>query len=506
MSAQASRSPDYIVALTSHRAILHFGLRWTPLIGSRLANLARRRARAARASHYVYCGERGVSLALARLPRTPRHWRCISAAAVFAAHHATGAVLWQALLPDGRYWLVGARDGAVITRTDCIFDTWADLCLATSRLTTEDPSLLVLAPQDWAVPLADDALTGGSVTAGQGDALACGRATVLASDNAVSCGAAALPSDATAPGSVQDTDLPARLMRLAERVPPMQPLQWHDRADVRSALALGVLGIGVAATSWHEATPPVSEAPRFADTLADQAGERAAIPTQTLQDRVLAAWQGAEEYVAAVSALRALPVTLDGWRLAGAQCDWAPVQWTCAADYRRETPDATNLDLLRRAPSDHHVRFTPLSVAHVTWSVPAPPAPLAIAGFPDADWVDAELVSALQSHAAAFTHITVGARISLDSGTLSPSTSFASAAHPALAQTVDLAANGMSLARPPGRRPLSIDGPLRSLGMLADVAGPVSWQQVALRLQQGVTPGLARSALHIGLKGWIHEK
>ncbi|MFA4913618.1 MAG: hypothetical protein WC590_08285, partial [Burkholderiaceae bacterium] len=166
--------------------------------------------------------------------------------------------------------------------------------------------------------------------------------------------------------------------------------------------------------------------------------------------------------------------------------------WTCTADYRRDMPGATNIDLLRNVPSDRQVQFTPFSIGHISWVLAAESTPLSVERFLAPAWVDASLVSALQSLAPAFVHMTLGPRIELDRV----------AAMPVESGEPD----ALAMPRLPARRALIVEGPLRSFGVLDDLAAHVAWNQVVLRFEQGVTPALSQSALQVALRGWVHEK
>lgn len=458
MTQAVSSSASLALVLPTPRATLHFGLRWAPLIGSRPAQLARKRAQLARASHYVYCGERGVALACARFARTPRQWRHFSAAAIFAANHPIGALVWTTSLPDGRFWLVGARDGAVLTRTDRLFDAWDHLNQALDQLVMDDPGLVVLSPHDW--PPAEPTGIAGGQAGGQA------------------------ASDAAA-------DLSERLLSCADRTSPMQALPWIRRMGgpwwtgmlLASACVVYTWVTRTTEVGLPEGDPQQNDLP-----VIDPAEWRA----RAIQDGVRSRWAGANHYVPVLSDLRALPVMLDGWRIAGAQCDWAASAWRCTADYRRDMPGATNLDLLRNVPSDRQVHFTPFSVGHISWVLAAESTPLDVERFLAPAWVDASLVSALQSRAPAFVHMTLGPRVELDLAA-------AMLEEPGVPDT-------LMMPRVPARRALIIEGPLRSFGVLDDLAVHVAWDQVVLRFQQGVTPALSQSALQVALRGWVHEK
>lgn len=448
MTSLTSACAPLSVDRPEHRASFHFGLAWTPLIGSHPARMARRRAAAARASHYIYCGERGVALALAHLSTSARRWRQFSAASVFAACHPVGAVVWTTTLPDGRFWLVGARDGAVLTRTDRLFDTWSDMQAVIDQMVDNYPGLRVLAAQDG------------------------------------------LPFDLR-PGPEEKEGAPfdflARLTHLALDTAPMQRLSWPRRMPLRGWLALLVIAAGCTIglnKRFYAPAPPVRSDSNVHEVSEAQRQTQLALAVQTQ-------WSGAESYVEVVTSLRALPVVLDGWRIVGAHCDWSTSVWSCQADYRRDTLTATNRGLLEQVPQGWLVTFTPLSTAHLTWVLSDRAAQLAIISFPEPAWVDAVLVSALQARAPAFAHITLGARVDLHDNFPPPSTG-----------ATELS-DALSL---PGRRSLALSGPLRSYGLLDDLNGHVAWVQAVMDFQQGITPGLSRSALQLNLKGWIHEK
>ena len=440
--------PSYSVNCPDHRATFHFGLSWAPLIGSHPARVARQRAAAARASHYICCGERGVAVAWIRLAGRASRGRQFSAASLFAACHPSGAVVWTTTLPDGRHWLVGARDGAVLMRTDRIFDTYAEVQAAVEQMVEVYPGLRVLSAQD-------------------------GLPAELHG------------SPQSRPPDIRDkpSDILARLAQRASDRAAMQRLSWLRR--IRPGGWLTSLAIPAAcALALNQGLPERTPTDRPLSTMQRVSrAEREAQIATAMRSR----WSGARSYVKVVSSLRSLPVTLEGWRIVRAHCNWGASAWSCQADYRRVTLDATNQGLLAQVPRGLQVKFTPLSAAHIVWALPDANAPLALCSLSEPSWVDTALVSALQARAPAFTHITLSERAEL------------------LVPTPD-GIVGPDAPSPPGRRSLTLQGPLRSFGLLGDLDGRVAWVQAALDFQQGMTPGLAQSALQLNLKGWIHEK
>ena len=110
----------------AERAIaLVFGLHWMPLIGSHARRDARQRAAVFGASHYACAGESSVALGVVRWPRhavgLKPGWHRVAAAAIYAARAGQGLDLDIYRLSDQRYWLVGARAGVVLSRTDRLF-------------------------------------------------------------------------------------------------------------------------------------------------------------------------------------------------------------------------------------------------------------------------------------------------------------------------------------------------------------------------------------------------
>ena len=93
---------------TPAHAALVFGLRWSPLVGSRPDLLARKRARLAGASHYVYGGNRSAAVGCTRLRQPPK--ACYSAAQLFALAHPDGMAAGLLAMSDARVWLVAAQD------------------------------------------------------------------------------------------------------------------------------------------------------------------------------------------------------------------------------------------------------------------------------------------------------------------------------------------------------------------------------------------------------------
>ncbi|MFC4274754.1 type 4b pilus protein PilO2 [Achromobacter aloeverae] len=100
-------------------AMLVFGMRWFPLVGSRPDTLARRRAREARATHYVHGGTRAAAVGCTRLRCRPRP--CHSAAQAFAQSFPQGLAAGMLTMTAGQAWLVATQDGAVMARTDRVY-------------------------------------------------------------------------------------------------------------------------------------------------------------------------------------------------------------------------------------------------------------------------------------------------------------------------------------------------------------------------------------------------
>ena len=129
-----------------------FGLDWTPLVGGVPAKLARSRARALGATHYLVTGSLAAVVgcgiihksALAGSNQFDRSKPLHSAAAIFALTHQEGVVASVSFMPGKGFWLVAANSGLVLAKTDCWYACSGDVEDALSVLTARFPNMQIL--------------------------------------------------------------------------------------------------------------------------------------------------------------------------------------------------------------------------------------------------------------------------------------------------------------------------------------------------------------------------
>jgi hypothetical protein len=336
---------DHVLLALRDGAVLVFGLTWSPLIGSRIDVLARRKARESRATHYVHGGAGAAAVGCARL--RGRAKACYAAAQVFAGMHAQGAAAGLLSMEDGRVWLVAARNGAVMARGDRIYANMAAAHLALGELDVLHPGLASqvrdLSLDDLAAAL---------------DPSAClWRVGML-------LGQVPLP--------VQGTAL---LLLLALLAPPA----WRAWQRVTPAPSDARVD---AARAWRNAFDTAAAAVRIHDP--DQLG------------RVFVA-------------LRALPTALQGWTMQSARCRPDGPDWYCNARYARTSADATNRALAEHLPAAARAVFVSLDEAQIVWRVAGRAGALQPDAVPDWMQTDLDFASTLQAIRPAFARIALGA-------------------------------------------------------------------------------------------------
>lgn len=347
MPAHDASGQLLLIEADDSRRSLAFGLSWFALVGSHIPALARARARRLRATHYVVGGLGAVAGGCARLPPPARRRPVHAAAQAFAHHHPDGTVACVAPLPDGRWWLAAAQDGAVLARADRLYDDAARADAAVRDLAAQYPSLRRL---DGAQVLA----------------------VVMASADA------------------------ATLMRpVGSR---WARLPWPVRAFI------GVLAVALAAPpawrAWQRPTRAV--APELAVT-AEEAWQEAAARFRQRQPV-----HRLDELGRAIASLYRLPLNVRGWVLREARCQPGPRAWSCTAQYARSRGDATNDAFSRVLPAGWRLQFRPLEGADLSWTAPGDGVSLADATPPGAAHIEGVVASALQRAQPAFTRISLG--------------------------------------------------------------------------------------------------
>jgi hypothetical protein len=445
--------PALILPMAGNATLL-FGLRWFPLIGSRVDELARQRARALRATHYVYGGAPAAAVGCTRIGASAvGHGPCYAAAQVFARMHPEGIVASLLALDDGRVWFAAAQDGAVMTRADRIYATPAQAAQAIADLQQQFPD-----PAVTVYELDVDTLS-------------------------------------------RSADVAASLWRLSG------PLRMFGRYGpfARLPVAARILAIGAplaAACTWvYRAYAPASRDMASQSVAPVDEAARVAAAWREVVDRQAAATplHDAQRTGLVFTALRQLPVDVSGWRLKHSRCRPAMTGWSCSAHYGREHPQASNRALAAALPQDRRPEFHDLELASVSWAIAAEPAGMALRSLPSARRVELEFASALQRLKPIFVRIALGPPV-------------------ALSLPAPLGADGRPLPPSPDvprirTRKLLLQGPLRSFALWADAAGPgvvganrTSWSEIGMHVVEATTPGARTSVLMADVQGTVYER
>jgi hypothetical protein len=353
MADRAHTVGDHLLMQLPDGAILAFGLHWSAIVGSRVDFLARKKAREARATHYVHGGTGAAAVGCARLHGRGtagpdvRRKACYAAAQVFAGMHAQGAAAGLLRIDQDRTWLVAARDGAVMARTDRIYPSEAAAQAALAELDLLHPGVA----QD-ARRLSIHDLAG-------------------ALDPAAALWRMGSPLRRV-PLPVQGAVL---LVALALLAPPMWRA-WH-----RSAAARPPSNAVDTDQAWQDALAHAAASVHIHDAL--QLGRL-------------------------FEALRGLPMAVQGWMLESARCQPEDAAWTCSARYARVGADATNQTLSQALPRSVRPVFSSLDEAHIVWRVPGHRQALQPTALPRASQTDLVFGSALQTIRPAFARIALG--------------------------------------------------------------------------------------------------
>jgi hypothetical protein len=354
-ATQAASQPlgDHLLLSLPDETVLVFGLHWSAIVGSRVDVLARRKAREARATHYVHGGNGAAAVGCACLRargkagRKVRSRACYAAAQVFARMHPHGLAAGVLRMDDAVSWLVAARDGAVMARSDRLYPNEAAAHAALAELDVLHPGLA------------------GTVRTLSVDDLA------RSLDPAAAMWRIGLPWSRV-PVPVQGAIL---LVSLAVLLPPAWRA-WQRRAAAPPPPAAVDPG-----QAWHDALSRAAASVRLHD--AGQLG----LVFQTL---------------------RKLPTALQDWTLQSARCRPDGHGWACRARYVRATPHATNLALAERLPASVRAVFASLDEADVLWRVAGRTHALQPAALPHMSQTDLLFASVLQSIRPAFASIVLG--------------------------------------------------------------------------------------------------
>lgn len=330
--------------------VLAFGLEWFPLIGRHPERQARALARQQRATRHVVCGAGAVSVGLLRGRWRGRDLKRLrSAAAIFARMHPEGTVAAYMALPDGRRWLVGVHEGAVMARTDNLHEDSGTFDATLQMLKEAHPGLTVHDVCAASPGLLDRLF---NAACNDGDGVLSGN------------------------GGLGGFSFRSGLLVLV------------------CALAALYLGRG-----WPETGPPGEGVV----INAELAWRRAVI--EVAENHFV---HGVGGLQAALAAMYELPLVVAGWNLQNAECRPRVREWQCRAGFRRRS-DADNEGFLAVAPSHWTLTFDPLDGVEASWSRRMPALPLAQVDVRRPRENERVLVSALQAIEPAFSELRLDA-------------------------------------------------------------------------------------------------
>jgi hypothetical protein len=280
--------------------------------------MARARARQLNATHYVAGGLRAAAGGCIRLGRVERRREQHAAAQAYAHLFPDGATASVVALPDGRYWMVAAQDGAVMSRGDRIHAT---------RESAEQ-ALRELQLQRSALRQVD--------------------------------------GDAMLDRLVQTLDAASRLLPVDAR--------WLGLPLPARLCGMGLLLLAAVAQVWSQARGPAAAPAAEPDAAAWQAAfddwrGSVRVHKQAELQRVM-------------QSLHRVPLFLRGWVLRQVVCAPQGNAWRCAAHFGRALPQATHEALAAAAPEGWSAEFQSLDLSLLRWSVEGDGATLASAPLP----------------------------------------------------------------------------------------------------------------------------
>jgi hypothetical protein len=430
--------------MPQRQATLVFGMHWHTILGSQLAQEARRRAAAAGATHLVHADVHAESVGTIRLSRAHRAGhaaRMYSAAQLFAVLHPRGVAVVSLDLPDGAVWVAAVRDGTVLARTDVVHASSVDADLAVADLLAREP----------------DSIPYGRIDGPRAQPL---NLDLLAAELA--------PQAALQPRPRAWTAVPRSLVLLLALcvVVPVAQRGWQAyQAKQRHALD--------AQRAATRLDPAVAWRERYADYLAG---------LSTLAQ---------ENLPQALETLAQVPLNVAGWRFDGARCEPAlQSTWTCEAIYQRGMQSASNAGFADAASSEWRMLWAPFDQVMPSFSSALPPQPLNLAALAPLAQQNLNTVSRLQTLRAAFGNAEIGPAEPVDVGTPQESDGTA-VARPSGAPLLS-------------RRRIRLAGPMRSLYALAALEGPYRWSRLTLAVNPSSRPTLKLSALMATLEGVLY--
>ena len=416
---------------------LVFGLDWLPLISGRARQAALKTARQHRATHLVIAGDAAAAVGFAalKLERKLRKEPLYSAAQNVARLFSTGTIALLLELDSANFWLVAVHEGAVVARTDKLYGSSSEALLRLDELRQAYPQLVIL-------------------------------------------GTEPSPESLGLPAIAAASDGQTRLVTVSRRhsfLPP--PVQWFF---VALLLVLLVPRLWVLVDAAITVESP------------DQAVD----PALAWQQAVSAATRkimvhGVHGTDTILQDLYRLPVWLAGWALVEASCAYQSLEWRCQARYDRRNAEASNEQLLARAPPGWSIEFITIDHAQPVWRVKATGLPLAAELLKSRVGNERHLFSSLQSIRPAFVQMKMGRPQVLK---ISPPRD----------------AKGQVISKPADLptylvRSVQFDGPLRSASLLLPNTASMSWNKVFISVREGERVALKSSRITVSFQGDLYE-
>ncbi|RZS86522.1 type 4b pilus protein PilO2 [Pigmentiphaga kullae] len=434
---------DYVLLrFDGDERVLVLGMRWHTILGSRLGQRARQKAREAKASHHAHApGSEAVGVI--RLNRADRGLadQLHSGALAFASDHRQGVVALRAELPDGRIWVVAVQGGKVLTHSDRVHDSAADAQAALDGLMAHHGDELVILDAD--------------------------------------------------PGDLGEASLPAFLGDASDAC-RLQPCGWSMPAIPRPLVvaALGCAAAFLLRSGWdwyrHQeggstpAQPGIDPEAAWAQVY------------EALRQRIRL--HAESDGLAVLDALADLPAEVGGWRLSSAQCSRGTEQgWTCRARYDRRHRLATNASFLGARPSGWSETWQPMDAVVARFAVADGAQPLEPSRLMSRAEHDGKTITALQQVLPLMSGATLGETVPVRLEPPRDEYGAAMAAPPSMPAVSErpLVLEG------PLRSMFLIPGLL---------ANQVEWRAVSLTVDAAAELSLNRSRLMAGMSGVLYAR
>lgn len=336
---------------------LIFGMQWQALVDAKAKSAARKVASARKATHYLLSidGSR-VSESLGTVvlkgpAKLPKGMAAYSAAQAFARQHPQGIVCLVARLTDELVWLVAARAGNVLAKTDIV--------------TSEAEALEIVE----------------ELQQRHGEVLTLVHAAAL--------------DDVSVDDLAQHLNDQTRLVQLGfslSSVPKPFVIgfwilvaligareahtHWRKYDDARRLRELSAMGVDPQ-LAWAEALENFTRANPMTSPVA---------------------------FSGVIASILDVPLRIDRWKLKRTDCQSAGGQWLCSAEYVRG-PLGTSQAFDAARPKHWRVSWSPLNRAVATFTVQGGFNPIDLKTLPELKTVESETITRLQRIEPAFLSI-----------------------------------------------------------------------------------------------------